>query len=109
MRLAATGLTIEALAVGIAYAQYKFLGRAAVYATCYVWPIHLVIEPLLSAGGLSNKGIVFAVLIVILFWLNSFKWTGLVLLRRAEYRKTAAIPLTMLALSIVLSFSLKGL
>lgn len=109
MKRLAIGLIMEALAVGIAYSQFRLLGRAAIYAAFYTWPTDLAIEPLLFAAGLSNKGVLFAFLMIILFFLNSLKWTGLLILRASGYWKTAAILLTLLAVSIVWSLSLKEL
>jgi hypothetical protein len=109
MKRLAIGLMFEAVAAGIAYSQFRLLGRAAIYAAFYTWPINLAIEPLLTAAGLSNKGVLFAVLMVMLFLLNSLKWTGCLLLRQSGYRNTAVILLTLLAISVVWSFSLKEL
>jgi hypothetical protein len=109
MRIAAIGLLVEALAIGIAYSQFRVLGRVAVYSAFYTWPIDLLIEPLLSAAGLSNRGAFFAVMIVILFLLNSLKWIGLLFLRQSRNATIATILLALLAFSVLLSFSLKSL
>jgi hypothetical protein len=108
MRVFGFALLTEMLCAAAAYTQFNFLERLAPYAFFYIWPVGLVIEPGLMSVGLSNRGVVFGILAVALFLLNSLKWVGLWRLRESGHPRFALVLLIVLTLSAIVSFSMTG-